>query len=101
MRERTLSDGAHPRGRRSKSEREAARAHAKRCALPAQRLGLGYQNVDLIRRASTLHDAGKIGVPDAILLKPGRLTAEEFEVVKTHTVIVAAFLEVIKRAEAG
>jgi response regulator RpfG family c-di-GMP phosphodiesterase len=34
--------------------------------------------------ASPMHDVGKIGIPDSILLKPGRLTAEEFEVMKTH-----------------
>ena len=37
--------------------------------------------------ASSLHDIGKIGIPDKILLKPGRLTAEEFEIVKSHTQI--------------
>jgi putative two-component system response regulator len=48
--------------------------------------------VALIRRGAELHDVGKIGVPDAILLKMGRLTAEEFEVVKTHTTIGARIL---------
>jgi putative two-component system response regulator len=43
-------------------------------------------------RAAGLHDVGKIGVPDGILLKPDRLTPEEFEVVKTHTVIGARIL---------
>ena len=38
------------------------------------------------RQASVLHDIGKIKTPDAILLKPGRLTDEEFEVMKQHTV---------------
>ncbi|MGH2828775.1 MAG: HD domain-containing phosphohydrolase [Actinomycetota bacterium] len=65
---------------------------AERSALLAHRLGLGYESVDLIRRASTLHDVGKIGVPDAILLKPGRLTADEFDVVKRHTTIGAKIL---------
>jgi putative two-component system response regulator len=40
--------------------------------------------VELIRRAAPLHDVGKIGVPDAILMKPGPLTPPEFEVMKTH-----------------
>ena len=47
--------------------------------------GLTEAQVDAIARASALHDIGKIGIPDAILLKPGRLTADEFEVMKTHT----------------
>ena len=49
--------------------------------------GLTPEQVDEIARASALHDIGKIGIPDAILLKPGRLTPEEFEVMKTHTTI--------------
>ena len=45
-----------------------------------------------IALAAILHDVGKIAVPDAILNKPGRLTAEEFEIMKTHTVQGAALL---------
>ena len=71
---------------------EHVRRVAERSALLAQRLGLDYERIDLIRRASTLHDVGKIGIPDAILLKPGRLTAEEFEIVKKHTMIGAKIL---------
>lgn len=41
---------------------------------------------DLIRLAAMLHDVGKVGIPDAILKKPGKLTEEEFEVIKKHTV---------------
>ena len=47
--------------------------------------GLTQEQLDEIARAAALHDIGKIGIPDAILLKPGRLTAEEFETMKTHT----------------
>ena len=43
--------------------------------------------------ASTLHDIGKMAIPDAILNKPGRLTPEEFEVMKTHAAIGAQMLE--------
>lgn len=41
---------------------------------------------DIISQASMLHDAGKVGIPDAVLKKPGRLTPEEFALVKQHTV---------------
>lgn len=58
----------------------------------AEQLGMAAIDLDLLERAAGLHDVGKIGVPDGILLKPDRLTAEEFEVVKTHTVIGARIL---------
>jgi putative two-component system response regulator len=61
-------------------------------ALLATGLGLADSQVGLIRRAAELHDVGKIGVPDAILLKIGKLTPEEFDVVKTHTTIGARIL---------
>jgi putative nucleotidyltransferase with HDIG domain len=57
-----------------------------------RRLGLPAAEVDLIRRAAPLHDVGKIAVPDSILLKPDRLTEDEFEVVKTHAAIGAQIL---------
>lgn len=52
--------------------------------------------IDQIARASALHDIGKIGIPDSILLKPGKLTPEEFEVMKTHTTIGCEILESFK-----
>lgn len=55
--------------------------------------GLTKVQVDEIARASALHDIGKIGIPDAILLKPARLTTEEFEVMKKHTTIGCDILE--------
>lgn len=55
--------------------------------------GLTPLQVDEIARASALHDIGKIGIPDAILLKPGRLTSEEFETMKAHTTIGCEILE--------
>jgi putative two-component system response regulator len=61
-------------------------------ALLAQGLGIGPVEVELIRRAAPLHDIGKIGIPDAVLLKGGRLSPEEFEVMKTHTLIGADIL---------
>ena len=61
-------------------------------ALLARQLGLRDTQVSLIRRAAPLHDVGKIGVPDTILLKLGKLSPAEFEVVKTHTTIGARIL---------
>ena len=61
-------------------------------ALLARELGLPDAQVSLIRRAAPLHDVGKIGIPDAILLKLGKLTPAEFELVKTHTTIGARIL---------
>ena len=51
----------------------------------AIKLGLSAALVTTIHSAAALHDVGKIGIPDKILLKPGKLTAEEFELMKTHT----------------
>ena len=59
------------------------------------REALEGDRLDMIVRAAPLHDLGKVGVPDAILLKPGRLTAEEFEAMKAHPVIGA---EAVTRA---
>ena len=61
-------------------------------AMIAREVGLSDATVSLIRRAAPLHDVGKIGVPDAILLKLGKLTEAEFALVKTHTTIGARIL---------
>jgi putative two-component system response regulator len=65
---------------------------AQMSALLARQLGLPDAQVSLIARAAPLHDVGKIGVPDTILMKMGKLTPAEFEVVKQHTVIGARIL---------
>jgi putative two-component system response regulator len=52
---------------------------------PRFRDELDPQTIDLFYRSTPLHDIGKVGVPDAILTKPGKLTAAEFEVMKQHT----------------
>lgn len=57
---------------------------AKYCGLIARRLGLSEAECEVIERAAPMHDIGKIGIPDHILLKPGRLTPEEFSVMQTH-----------------
>ena len=53
---------------------------------------LSKADISLISTASALHDIGKISIPDIILNKPGRLTAEEFEVIKTHAMVGADML---------
>ncbi len=47
--------------------------------------GLNEENISIISSASSMHDIGKIAIPDKILNKPGKLTKEEFEIMKTHT----------------
>lgn len=74
---RDLETGAHLE-RMSRYSRLIAKGMAESHDLPDEFV----ENLFLY---SPLHDIGKIGIPDAVLLKPGRLTAEEFEVMKTHT----------------
>lgn len=57
-----------------------------------ERMGLDEETCNQLYKAALLHDIGKIGIPDNILLKPGRLTDEEFEKIKQHTVIGAEIL---------
>lgn len=45
------------------------------------------KTIEMLFKSAPLHDIGKVGIPDAILLKPGRLTVEEFDVMKTHTTL--------------
>ncbi len=67
------------------------KGHSVRVALYAKeiarRMGIGGEELRNLYYEALLHDAGKIGIPDAILRKPGRLTAEEYGVIKTHTTI--------------
>jgi putative two-component system response regulator len=75
---------------------DATGAHTKRVgllsALVAEAMGLGTTPSDLIRRAAPLHDIGKVGISDNILLKPGPLTVEERAVMQTHTTIGSEML---------
>lgn len=73
-------------------------------ALIAEKLGLPAKEVQNILYAAPMHDVGKIGIPDSILMKPGKLTDEEFQTMKTHSIIGANILayskaEVLKLAE--
>lgn len=65
--------------------------HTKRvgeyAALIAKKLNLNNDDIELLRFTAPMHDAGKIGIADAILLKPGKLTDDEFVIMRTHTTI--------------
>ena len=75
--------------------------HVKRVAeyskLIALKLGLDSKSAELLKMASPMHDIGKVGIPDAILNKPGKLTADEFEIMKTHAVLGYEMLNVSTR----
>jgi putative nucleotidyltransferase with HDIG domain len=70
---------------------------AELCAVMAVELGFNEQHIFKIRLAGLLHDVGKIGVPDSILQKPGPLTEDEYEVMKTHPVLGAHILRAAER----
>jgi putative two-component system response regulator len=61
--------------------------------LLARAKGWSPADAEMIRLAAPMHDVGKIGIPDAILRKPSKLTREEFEIMKSHTMIGAKMLE--------
>ncbi len=61
-------------------------------AVVARKMGLNDKTVEAILYASPMHDVGKIGIPDRILLKPGKLEQDEWEIMKQHTVIGAKIL---------
>lgn len=63
------------------------------CATIAKAIGWNNEQCDLILNASPMHDIGKIGIPDAILLKPGKFEPAEWETMKTHAEIGARLLE--------
>ncbi len=87
---------------------EDTASHLKRMSLYsrliARELGMHEDFVDTVFYASPMHDIGKIGIPDIILLKPGRLSPEEFELAKAHTTIGGNILhgsesEILQMAE--
>ena len=75
--------------------------HVKRVALYSKLLanlyGLDEENTDLLFTASPMHDIGKVGIPDSILKKPGKLTQNEFEFMKTHAELGYNILKNSKR----
>jgi len=72
---------------RSKETGNHIRRVAAVAELLARKLGLGDMEVELVRLASPMHDIGKVGTPDDILRKPGKLTAEEYETMKYHATL--------------
>lgn len=77
-------------------------AHVKRVAeyakLLALKAGLDEDEAELIKVASPMHDIGKVGIPDAILNKPGKLSTEEFQLIKNHSKIGYDLLKSSKRS---
>jgi putative two-component system response regulator len=72
-------------------------AHIKRlslyCAAVARRMGMDESMIETLLYAAPMHDLGKIGIPDLILLKPAKLDPVEWEIMKQHTVIGAKILK--------
>jgi putative two-component system response regulator len=66
---------------------------SKYCALIAEKLGLSDDQMHNILSATPMHDIGKVGIPDKIIMKPGKLTHKEFEIIKTHIITGAKILE--------
>jgi CHASE2 domain-containing sensor protein len=62
------------------------------CERLARSIGWSERDAEMLRHASAMHDVGKIGIPDTILLKPGRLDEDEWRVVRSHTTIGAEIL---------
>ena len=71
----------------------------KYCSVIADQLGFGKEYCREIELAAQLHDVGKIGIPDSVLLNPGKLTNEEFDVMKTHCGLGMEIMEPLAHAE--
>lgn len=89
--EETQKEILYTLGEVTEARSEETGFHVKRvskyCELLAEEYGLSKRESILLTYATPIHDIGKIAIPDNILLKPGKLTPEEFNVVKTHTTI--------------
>lgn len=101
-------DTIHRLARAAEYKDEDTGAHIQRMsqysAVIARKMGLGDSEMENILYAAPMHDVGKIGIPDRILLKTGSLDADEWEIMKKHTVIGAEILrgsdaEFIRQAE--
>lgn len=87
----SLAKSIELRDRRTKEHCDRMVEYAEKIA---RQVGMTEQEVDNVRRAAMLHDIGKLGISDAILLKPGKLTSQEYEEVKKHPVIGADIVSV-------
>jgi response regulator RpfG family c-di-GMP phosphodiesterase len=89
--ESTLRETVYTMGVIEEQRSKETNNHTKRvtlyCRLMAQKLGLSEHETDLVAAAAPLHDIGKLGIPDHILLKPAPLDDEEYRVMKNHTLI--------------
>jgi putative nucleotidyltransferase with HDIG domain len=81
---------------RMNASHQHSRAVADCAVAIAEVLGWGEEMIGMLRIAAMLHDVGKVTVPDGILCKPGRLTGEEYEQIKGHSVAGA---ELVSRVE--
>ncbi|WP_305041301.1 response regulator [Geoalkalibacter sp.] len=82
---------------RSNETANHVRRVAEFSSLLAQKAGIGERQVNLLKQAAFMHDVGKIGVPDGVLNKPGKLDDEEYAQVKNHTSLGHAILKNSKR----
>jgi response regulator RpfG family c-di-GMP phosphodiesterase len=83
--------------KRSKETNNHTKRVTEYSRLLASQCGLPEAEIELIVAAAPLHDVGKLGIPDRILLKPGKLTPDEFEIMRNHSSIGFAMLAHSKR----
>ena len=100
--ERTQKELLYIVGEAIEARSENTSAHVRRvaliCELLAQKLELSDSFVEAIRLAAPLHDLGKLGIPEKIIKKEGKLTDEEWEIMKSHTTIGS---ELLKKSSVG
>ncbi|MGL4369319.1 MAG: HD domain-containing phosphohydrolase, partial [Spirochaetota bacterium] len=82
---------------RSKETQNHVKRVGQYCRFFGERSGLGDAETEILEIASALHDIGKLAVPDAILSKPGKLTADEFHQIKKHAMVGGEMLRFSKR----